>query len=136
MDPPNPTNDDDDEFFDAFDDFPFYDCISTDQSHPSKSVSNEIPASTLRRRSHSRRRTEVDDSKTSFGERSYNIYRKLIETEIDLERKSESSTDRADSAPHESVENEQSTLTTENDVRVSDSAESVESLGESLESVW
>ncbi|TXG47703.1 hypothetical protein EZV62_026997 [Acer yangbiense] len=134
MDPPNPTNDDDDEFFDAFDDFLFNDCNSTDQSHPSTSVSNEIPASTFRRRSLSRRRTEVDDSKTSFGERSYKNYRKLIENEIDLERKSESSTDRVDSVPHESVENEESTVTTENDVRVSDSAESVDSLGESLES--
>ncbi|KAK1557834.1 hypothetical protein Q3G72_032791 [Acer saccharum] len=135
MDPPNPTNDDDDEFFDAFDDFLFYDCNSTDQSHPSTSVSNEIPASTLRRRSLSRRRTEVDDSKTSFGERSYKSYRKSIENEIDLERKSESSTvRRADSAPHVSVENEESTVTTENDIRVSDSAESVDSLGESLES--
>ncbi|KAI9198859.1 hypothetical protein LWI28_023171 [Acer negundo] len=128
-DPPNPTNDDDDEFFDAFDDFPFYDCNCNDQSHPSTSDSNEIPASTLRRRSLSRRRTEVDDSKTSFGERSYKIYRKLIENEIDLERKSESSTDRADSAPPESVENEESTVTTENDVRVGDSVESVDSLG-------
>ncbi|KAK3206738.1 hypothetical protein Dsin_020784 [Dipteronia sinensis] len=130
MDTPNPTNDD--EFFDAFNDFPFYDCISTDQSYPS--TLDEIPSSTLRRRSLSGRRTELDDSKTNFGERSYKIYRTLIENEIDLERKSEWSTYRADSVPHESDENEESTVTTENDVRVGDSVESVDSLSESLES--
>ncbi|KAK2642582.1 hypothetical protein Ddye_024345 [Dipteronia dyeriana] len=136
MDPPNPTNYDDDEFFDAFDDFPIYDCISSDdQSHPSTSDANEIPSSTLRRRSLSRRRTEVNDSKTSFGERSYKTYRKLIENELDLERKSESSADRVDSArPEIVVENEESTVTTENDVRVGDSVESVDSPVESLES--
>ncbi|KAK4857778.1 hypothetical protein QYF36_006202 [Acer negundo] len=41
----------------------------------------------------------------------------------------EPNTDRADSAPPESVENEESTVTTENDVRVGDSVESVDSLG-------
>ncbi|KAL5839251.1 hypothetical protein ACOSQ3_011959 [Xanthoceras sorbifolium] len=137
MDPPNPTNDEDDEFFDALDDFPFYDCISTDQSHQSTSYSNAIP-STLRRRSLSRRLTQVNDSKTSIGERSYKSYRKLIENELDLERKSESSTIPADSGRRESggngETNEESTVTTENDVRVGDSVDSVDSPGESLES--
>ena len=67
--------------------FSFSDCISANQSHPSTSYSNEIP-STLYHRSLSRCQTEVNESQMSIGERSYKKYRKLLENEIDLERKS------------------------------------------------
>ncbi|KAB2007542.1 hypothetical protein ERO13_D10G034000v2 [Gossypium hirsutum] len=82
------SSDEEDQFFDAFDDFPFYDCLTFDQSDPSTS---HLP-STLRRRALSRRgisskesggeslpetSTLEDHSRTSSREPRYNLFRDL-----------------------------------------------------------
>ncbi|XP_031269768.1 seipin-2 [Pistacia vera] len=118
MDPPNPAKDDDDELFvDALDDFPFDDCLHTDKSDQSPSKSKDIP-STLRRRSLSRRRSE--------------IHRNLKENEVIFEKGSDSTVDRVDSFRVSEDKTEESTVTFENDDPVSDSADSVDSESSSL----
>ncbi|KAJ0081343.1 hypothetical protein Patl1_10422 [Pistacia atlantica] len=118
MDPPNPAKDDDDELFvDALDDFPFDDCLHTDQSDQSPSKSKDIP-STLRRRSLSRRRSE--------------IHRNLKENEVIFEKGSDSTVDRVDSFRVSEDKTEESTVTFENDDPVGDSADSVDSESSSL----
>ncbi|XP_040935310.1 seipin-2 [Gossypium hirsutum] len=82
------SSNEEDQFFDAFDDFPFYDCLTFDQSDPSTS---HLP-STLRRRALSRRgisskesggeslpetSTLEDHSRTSSREPRYNLFRDL-----------------------------------------------------------
>ncbi|XWS18554.1 hypothetical protein CRYUN_Cryun32bG0055300 [Craigia yunnanensis] len=81
------NTDEEDQFFDALDDFPLYDCLTSDQSDPSTSDLS----STLRRRAFFRRgisskepgdslleaSTLEDHSKTSSREPRYNLYRDL-----------------------------------------------------------
>ncbi|XP_044496754.1 seipin-2-like [Mangifera indica] len=118
MDSPNPTSDDGDElFFDALDDFAFYDCLHTDQSDQSPSESKDFPSS-IRRRSLSRRRSQ--------------IHRNLKESEIIFEKGSDSSVDRVDSSRVSDEKTDESTVTFENDDPVGDSVDSADSESSSL----
>lgn len=133
MDPSKSANDDDDEFFDALDDFdelPMFDCPVSDQSDQSE----EVP-STLRRRSLFRLRTEISDSKTSTGEKRYNSYRSFRERGINSEQKFGQTSGQVESGRIGSTVsqemNEGSTVTAEEDLRVGDSVDSIASLGES-----
>ncbi|KAL4291775.1 hypothetical protein GQ457_14G008920 [Hibiscus cannabinus] len=90
------SSDEEDQFIDALDDFPFYDCLTCDQSEPSTS---HLP-STLRRRTFSRRgitgkepvdslpvpeaSTIEDQSRTSSREPRYNLFRDLKPNESTL----------------------------------------------------
>ncbi|KDO77958.1 hypothetical protein CISIN_1g010745mg [Citrus sinensis] len=120
MDERNQTNDDDDEFFDTLDDFPSYDCISTDQSDQSTSEYKET-TSTLRRRSIPNRRTDINNS----GEKRYKLSRNQREKETNLIKSEPIMKDR-DVSVHlgsgvSEEKEEESTVTTENEERVVDS---------------
>ncbi|CAK7350359.1 unnamed protein product [Dovyalis caffra] len=156
MEPPN-QNDDDDSFFDALDDFPFHDCTVTDQFANSTSTSTlskptSSPVSIPRRRSISRRGIKdstadfssissdtviIDDTETRSRERRLKIYCDLKGNEKNLE-----GAESARSIPYqvdssavggvgEEAKKEESTVTTANVDRVSDSVDSAGELGES-----
>lgn len=156
MEPSNPNEDDDhdpDAFFNAMDEFPFYDCLVsfTDQSEPSTSSpslyhidpnpSPEIlPASTtLRRRPSalsgisgkesnvSSISSEIDsirDTGRSFRDRKYKLYLNLKENED----KSESVQARVSGLSGTNIEG--STVTTATDDRAGDSVDSAAELGD------
>ncbi|XP_044462092.1 seipin-2-like [Mangifera indica] len=115
MDPPNPTDDDDDEVF--FDDFPCHNCLHDDQSDQSSLETKDIP-SPLRRRSLSRRRSE--------------IHRNLKENETVMDKRLDSAVDRVDSFRVSQEKTEESAVTFENEDPVGDSVDSVDSESSSL----
>lgn len=118
MDPPNPTDDDDDEvFFDAFDDFPCHNCLHDDQSDQSPLETKDIP-SPLRRRSLSRRRSE--------------IHRNLKENETVMDKRLDLAVDRVNSFRVSQEKTEESAVTFENEDPVGDSVDSVDSESSSL----
>ncbi|EOY27901.1 hypothetical protein QUC31_012736 [Theobroma cacao] len=138
--------DEEDQFFDALDDFPFYDCLTFDQSDPSTSDLS----STLRRRTFSSRgisSKEPGDSlleastvggrlKTSSREPRYKLYRELKANDNNFEI-TESARDGLNSALviEEKSDVESTVTTAKNDQLVDgvrESADSGTELSESL----
>ncbi|OMO82750.1 Adipose-regulatory protein, Seipin [Corchorus olitorius] len=141
------STDEDGQFLDALDDFPFYDCLTFDQSEPSTSDS---PSSTLRRRTFSRRETpskEPGDSVleastleshtiTNSREPRYKLYRDLKANDNTFEI-AESTRDGINPTrvTEEKSDVESTVTTAKNDEpvdRVRDSADSGTELSESL----
>ncbi|OMO86363.1 Adipose-regulatory protein, Seipin [Corchorus capsularis] len=140
------STDEDGQFLDALDDFPFYDCLSFDQSEPSTSDS----PSTLRRRTFSRRETSSKEpgdsvleastleshSITNSREPRYKLYRDLKANDNTFEL-AESTRDGLNPTrvPEEKSDVESTVTTAKIDEpfdRVRDSADSGTELSESL----
>ena len=147
MEDPGPNEDDHDHFFDAFDEFLFYDSSDAFEPEPSVSqstisqlesnISQTTPS--LRRRSsaHHRRRmsgtdskatlstseiTQIQDGKTTISrERKYKLHRNFEENEKDCE-KTESSRVRA--SPVQNTEDSHAASSTGKNVQVDDSSSS------------
>ena len=147
MEDPGPNEDDHDHFFDALDEFLFYDSSDAFEPEPSVSqstisqlesnISQTTPS--LRRRSsaHHRRRmsgtdskatlstseiTQIQDGKTTISrERKYKLHRNFEENEKDCE-KTESSRVRAN--PVQNTEDSHAASSTGKNVQVDDSSSS------------
>ncbi|KAM7251534.1 hypothetical protein ACFE04_023417 [Oxalis oulophora] len=105
----------DDQFFDAQEDFPFYDCTDSIQSIHATSHSVDVPSptATLRRRS---------SSFTSTKDKKLKLYRQRNQH-------------KTDSLEIEPIEVDESTVTSANVDRVTESADSAFQIGENADSV-